>query len=479
MKSLQILVSTLLFLSSTTLIAQRDEYNRAIINDDREAIIKFGEQLLSTGQPSKEVYRHLAFAYKDKNSYSKSIDYLNQAYLLDSNDVKTSLALGEAYLNYGDEDRAMLSFMKVLDLDSTNTQALSIMLKVHLSNNNKPSAIQTAIKLCDIDSTNAAYFRNLGRLYETSGGKGIKFALPCYLKAVKLNPTHLGYIILLSNAQIMNNQLDSAIRTVNAGLAIAENPTSRSAILLRRNLANAYYRKKEYDSCLTQIKALKIDGDTLEAYNYKLGGFASFKKGFFLDASEDLQVVYNKSEMGDSLSFDIPFYLGKAYYEVNDTKNANLYLKKVIENLQPNYTQLYNGHMEYARSLEKSKNTEQAIISFNKAKEYDPESTEPYTEIARIYFRVTKEYPKGFRELNSYLHYVDGLRKKKGKVDSSLEQNYTYIKKLIERQNEMTFFEMGTDGKPRFIKEKVNSKGEVIERKEYTQQEYAKMNSSK
>ena len=162
MKKISIIIATLLFsITSSTLFAQREEYNHAIINDDREAIIRFGEQLLSTGQPSKEVYRRLALAYKDKNSYNKSIDYLNRAYLLDSNDVKTSLALGEAYLNYGDEDKAMLSFMKVLDLDSTNTQALSIMLKIHLSNNNKPSAIQTAIMLCDIDSTNAAYFRNL------------------------------------------------------------------------------------------------------------------------------------------------------------------------------------------------------------------------------------------------------------------------------------------------------------------------------
>lgn len=477
MKALQILVSTILFLSSTTLFAQHEEYNRAIINDDREAIIRFGEQLLSTGQQSKEVYRRLALAYKDKNSYSKSIDYLNRAYLLDSNDVKTSLALGEAYLNYGDEDKAMLSFMKVLDLDSTNTQALSIMLKIHLSNNNKPSAIQTAIMLCDIDSTNAAYFRNLGRLYETSGG--VKYALHCYLKAVELNPTHLGNIILLSNAQIINNQLDSAIRTVKGGLAIAGNPKSRSAILLRRNLANAYYRKKEYDSCLAQIGTLKVDGDTLEAYNYKLGGFASFKKGFFLDASEDLQVVYNKSEMGDSLSFDIPFYLGKAYYEVNDTRNANRYFKKVIENLQPNYTQLYNGHMEYARSLQKSKSIEQAIVSFNKAKEYDPESTEPYSEIANIYEGSFRDYKKGIEELTKYLSLAEKMRSKNGSITPEMESSCKYIKRRIERSTESIFFQSGADGQKKVILEKRNNKGEVIERKEMSLDEFRKQRSVK
>ncbi len=75
MKKISIIIATLLFsITSSTLFAQREEYNHAIINDDREAIIRFGEQLLSTGQPSKEVYRRLALAYKDKNNYSKSID---------------------------------------------------------------------------------------------------------------------------------------------------------------------------------------------------------------------------------------------------------------------------------------------------------------------------------------------------------------------------------------------------------------------
>lgn len=478
MKKISIIIATLLFsITSSTLFAQREEYNHAIINDDREAIIRFGEQLLSTGQPSKEVYRRLALAYKDKNSYSKSIDYLNRAYLLDSNDVKTSLALGEAYLNYGDEDKAMLSFMKVLDLDSTNTQALSIMLKIHLSNNNKPSAIQTAIKLCDIDSTNAAYFRNLGRLYETSGG--VKYALHCYLKAVALNPTHLGNIILLSNAQIMNNQLDSSIRTVKGGLAIAGNLTSRSALLLRRNLANAYYRKKEYDSCLAQISTLKADGDTLEAYNYKLGGFASFKKGFFLDASEDLQVVYNKSEVGDSLSFDIPFYLGKAYYEINDTKNANKYFSKVIKNLQPNYTQLYNGHMAYAKSLSQGKSYNLAIENFNKAKEYDLESPEPYTEIANIYERSFKDYKKGIEELTKYLNLAEKMRSTNGSISSEMESSSKYIKKRIERSTESFFFQSGADGQKKVIFEKRNNKGEVIERKEMSLDEFKKQRSIK
>ncbi|WP_047448727.1 tetratricopeptide repeat protein [Alistipes sp. ZOR0009] len=463
MKALQILVSTLLFFSSTTLFAQREEYNRAIINDDREAIIRFGEQLLSTGQPSKKVYSRLALAYKDKNSYSKSIDYLNRAYLLDSNDVKTSLLLSEVYLAKGEEDKALLSLQKVNELDSNNTQALSLMLKFYLSSRNMQSALFFARRLCAIDSSNASYFRNLGRVYESNNES--KNALPAYIKAVQLDSSNIGTVLLLSSAQIANNKYTESIATAQMGLAQLPDKNSRLAILLRRNIANAHYRNEEIDSCLTYIKNLINDGDSTETYCDKLGGFASFKKGFYLDASEYLQRVYNKSVDMDSLMFEIPYYLGKSYYEVNDNKNALRYIAKAIDNLKPDHTKLFMGYIEYGNIFEKTRRFSDAIESFNKAKEYDPESTIPYYSISDIYSNEFKEFPKGINELKSFLRKVDEKRKMGKTISPELESSYSSVKKKVERDNEYFFFEVGTDGKKQAYKTKVNSKGEIIEKK--------------
>lgn len=461
MKKFILTLITLLF--ANFLFAQYDDFNKAILNDDTKAIIRTGEALINSGHTSKEILKRLASAYRESNNLNKGIAYLKQAYIADSNDVKTSLLLSEVYLAKGEEDKALLSLQKVNELDSNNTQALSLMLKIYLSNRNMQSALFFARRLCAIDSSNASYFRNLGRVYESNNES--KNALPAYIKAVQLDSSNIGTVLLLSSAQIANNKYTESIATAQMGLAQLPDKNSRLAILLRRNIANAHYRNEEIDSCLTYIKNLINDGDSTETYCDKLGGFASFKKGFYLDASEYLQRVYNKSVDMDSLMFEIPYYLGKSYYEVNDNKNALRYIAKAIDNLKPDHTKLFMGYIEYGNIFEKARRFSDAIESFNKAKEYDPESTIPYYSISYIYSNEFKEFPKGINELKSFLRKVDEKRKMGKTISPELESSYSSVKKKVERDNEYFFFEVGTDGKKQAYKTKVNSKGEIIEKK--------------
>lgn len=453
-------------LLASSLFAQREEYNRAIINDDNEGIIKYGEMLLYSGKSSKELYRKLAQAYKEKSNYSKCIDYLNRAYQLDSNDVKTSFALGEAYLTKGDEEQAMRSLLKVMDRDSKNTQALSLILKMNLSSGRKDLAEINGLELCSIDSTNSAYFLNLGRIYESSHKD--KQSLKAYLKAWELNPNNLTTNLLLSTAQIQNDQIDSAIRTANHGLSIAGNNKSRTAILLRRNIAKAFYRSVQYDSCLAYCAKLKADGDTIEDVTYKQAGYAYYSTKDHLGASEELQKVWDKNMNYVQLTYEIPYYLGKSYLEINDTQKAIKYISKSLESLQPNEEKLYRSHLSYAECYLRVKEYDNAIEQINNAKWYKPENTEPYLQIANIYEHYLKNYAKRNQELKSYLTYVDNIRKKNGTISPKLEDCYNNMKDILEK-NVITFsIEKGPDGKMRHLYTKRDANGKILEQKETT-----------
>jgi tetratricopeptide (TPR) repeat protein len=460
-KSFLFLIGLLL---ASSLFAQREEFNRAIISDDNEGIIKYGEQLLYSGKSTKELYRKLAKAYREKNSYGKCVDYLNRAYLLDSSDVKTSFDLGEAYLIKGDEELAMQSLLKVMDRDSKNTQALSLILKMNLSSGRKDLAEINGLELCSIDSTNSAYLLNLGRIYESS--RKDKQSLKAYLRAWELNPNNLTTNLLLCNAQIQNNQLDSAIRTANHGLSIAGNPKSRTAILLRRNIAKAFYRSEQYDSCLAYCTRLKADGDTVDDDTYRQAGYAYLCTKDHLGATEELQKVWDKNNNNVQMTYEIPYYLGKSYLEINDARKAIKYLSKALESIQANDEKLYKTYLTYADCYSRIKQYDKAIEQMNIAKWYKPENTETYMEIANIYEHTQKDFAKRNQELKSYLAYVDNIRQKQGAISPTLEDCYNHIKDTLEK-NAITFsIEKGPDGKMRHLYTKRDANGKILEQKE-------------
>jgi Putative Zn-dependent protease, contains TPR repeats len=453
-------------LLASSLFAQREEYNRAIINDDNESIIKYGEILLYSGKSSKELYRKLAQAYKEKSSYSKCIDYLTRAYQLDSNDVKTSFALGEAYLVKGDEELAMQSLLKVMDRDSKNTQALSLILKMNLGSGRKDLAEINGLELCLIDSTNSAYFLNLGRIYESSHKD--RPSLKAYQKAWELNQNNLTINLLLCNAQIQTNQLDSAIRTAYHGLSITGNYKSRTAILLRRDIAKAFYRSGQYDSCLAHCAKLKADGDTIEDDTYKQAGYAYLSTKDHIGASEELQKVWDKNINNVQLTYEIPYYLGKSYLEINDTQKAIKYMSKALESLQPNNEKLYKTYLTYAECYLRMGKYDNAIEQINYAKWYKPDNTEPYLKIANIYEHSLKDFAKRNEELKSYLAYVDNIRKKRGAIPQRLEESYNNITDVLERNITTFSLEKVSDGKMRAIYTKRDANGKILEQKETT-----------
>lgn len=428
MKTYFLLLAGIL-LSSTTLFAQREEYNRAIINDDREAIIKYGELLLSSNQQSKELYRKLAQAYKEKNSYSKSINYLNQAYLLDTNDVRTTISLGEIYLANGDEDKALEYLNLASDIDPTNTYALSLQLKIFLNKGNLTSALKRAAMLCQIDSSNFAHFRNLGIVNLRLGQN--KDAAEAFEHAMLLNPKDIFSRSKLCNYLITSAQYEKATKVATDGLALMSDLKSQNAITLRRNLALIQYNQKNADSCINLVRLLRTDGDSIDVYTYKLAGYCYFMKGFYDDAAANLEVLYRKSPEADSLQFQLPFTIAQAYFNIYNLKEARKYIDIAIRNITPLPQLLYNGNLLKGQCSVEAKNYKEGIAAFEEAVRANPTEPTAYTALKNCYLKM-KNRTKAIESLNRYIAVID--KQKEGGIEISKEtmEDYRAVKRHLE-----------------------------------------------
>lgn len=402
MKTFLLILVGMLF--SSQILAQRENFEKAVLNDEREAIIKFGEQLMANGNASKIIYRRLAAAYRDKNLFEKSAEYLKKAYLLDSNDIKTSLSLGELYTTIGDDEAALDFLNKVSSIDSLNTYALSLQQKIYLSKGNLTSALKRASLICDIDSTNFANFRNLGNiLFKMNLYKN---AAAAFEKALVLNPNDIFSRVKFCNYLISSGKNEEAATVANEGLARINNPKSQNALILRRNLALIQYNQRNADSCISIVKKLWNDGDTTETYTYKLAGYCYFMKGFYDDAAENLKILYSRSPDGDSLQYQLPFTIAQSYFNLSQMKKAIGYSEVALKNITPLPDQIYNANLLIGQAYATDKNYKLAIQTLEEAIKVAPNKPIAYSILHHLY--LDKGDSKKVTEtLNRYISVMD------------------------------------------------------------------------
>lgn len=424
MKTFYLLFAGITLCSS--LFAQRAEYNQSIINDDREGIIKYGEQLLSNGEANKELYRRLANTYKDKNSYSKAIDYLSKAYLLDSNDVRTAIELGNIYQICEDEEKALDYYIKASDIDSSNTYALSLQLRLFFNKGNMQSALIRAQRLCMLDSSNFVHFRNLGLILQRCGQANE--AMEAFQKAIDRNSRDFASRIKLCNHLINTDQHDKATKIANEGLTILGEKRSRNAIVLRRNLALIQYRQQNADTCIYLIKQLWADGDTIEAYTYKLAGYSYLLKGFYDDAVVNLKVLYSKSPDGDSLQFQLPFSIAQAHFNLYELKESKKHLDIAIRNITPNQEYCYNSKLLLGEYYSQMKKYREAIDAFEEAITYNPTELIAYTSIVSCY-KILGYTAKEKEPIKRFMMTIEKLLESGATINSKSLKDYKYLKK--------------------------------------------------
>lgn len=412
-------------LSYLQLIAQTENFKKAILDDDKESIIKCGEQLLASGIHSNDIYRRLAMAYKENSKYEKSIEYLKMAYQTDSCNVKVLISLGELYAATGDEDKALDYLNKASAVDSTNIYSLTLQQKIYLGKGNLTSAQLRAVRICKLDSTNFTSFRNLGTIQLRLNQQ--EQAASAFNKAISLNPNDIYSRIKLCNLFISSSRNDQATALANDGLKLINNPSSQNALVLRRNLALIQYNQRNPDSCISIIKKLRADGDTLETYTYKLAGYSYFMKGFYDDAAENLEVLYRKSPDGDSLQYQLAFTIAQSYFNMYQMKKASYYAEVALKNITPRQDQLYNANLLSGQCFSTQKEFSSALLKFEEAIRIDPSQPVAYKLLNRCYLDMHDER-KASGTLFRFTTLIDKLRLQGDKITKEQQEYYSLIK---------------------------------------------------
>lgn len=429
MKTLKCLIVAAMFPLFS--MAQLVEFNQAIVDDNRADIIRYGEALIAKGSPSPELLRRVAIAYKESNQLNKSIGYLEQAYSIDSNSIKVTQALGEYYLTTGNDEKALDYLNRVSALDPSNTYSLNLIQKIHFSRGNLTSALATTLKLCAIDSNSYTSYRNLGIILQRLDQK--EGAEQAYQKALTLNPNDYTSRLKLCNMLIIAGRNQEATAQATAGLALLPNKKSQIALNLQRNLALIRYNTRDADTCIQITKELQANGDTTEAFTFKLLGYCYFMKGFYDQATENLEKLYKLSPDGDSLSFFLPYTIAQSCYNMYYKGKGTFYAEKAITNISPDSTSLYNGYIIAGKCNLQQQRKEKAILLFEKAIEINPSDIEAYRELAGCYSTEGSKASQ-LKIISRYLRYIEGLKAAKQKISKEIEKQYLDTKKWYERE---------------------------------------------
>ena len=180
--------------------------------------IKFFEMSVNLYSRYFKGLKNLAFVYFDMKEYDYAINYclenikqditekklysqesiellekikmeLMKIIVSNPDDMDTRTILGEFYYDTSDFNKALKLFNEVLEIDSTNVDALVYKGLILVEKEEYEKAIQIYKKALEIDSEDDIVWDNLGLAYEYNGQ--LPKAIDAYEKAIKLAPEDL------------------------------------------------------------------------------------------------------------------------------------------------------------------------------------------------------------------------------------------------------------------------------------------------
>ena len=246
--------------------------------------------------------------------------------------------------------------------------------------------------------------------------KGAVKALPLLAAAVEKDPRRAEIYLIYGDAYLEANDGSSAIAQYKMAQELA--PQSPFAKL---RLGQLWVRARNWTEAISYYReAIDIDPNFAPAYlelakiydkaNQNDNAIANYKKyvelsknnvtarikyvGALIDAKKYKDALSELTEIKkiDSTRNDLNRAMAYCYYEINDYKNALLYINKFFSRATPEKT-LPSDYFYRGKILSRTNADSLAIFDFEKALELDAENFEILTEMAESY-KDLKKYEK-------------------------------------------------------------------------------------
>jgi tetratricopeptide (TPR) repeat protein len=269
--------------------------------------------------------------------------------------------------NYG---AAIREFERIIEVDSTNRNALFQLGQLYGRNTQFEEAYACYQSLISRDSTNSFYYKQLAIV--ASQANDPLLSIGSFMKAVKYNPRDIEAYAMLGNALLDIDQFETADSILTQALTINRSPQ------LRLLLAKAQLGEEKWEAVVKTTEQLMTKGDTIPVYA-RLLGISYFQLDQFDKVMPFMQVLLKADMKADW----IYYYMGVSFQQRHEPDSAIVYLNKAIEagiseNISNYYTQLastyeekkdFKSSIKYYKAAYESSRAD--ILLYHLARNYD------------------------------------------------------------------------------------------------------------
>jgi amino acid adenylation domain-containing protein len=318
------------------------------------------------------VYKNLGEALNDRGDVNAALAVYRQAIAANPKHPYCYCLLGKALLERGDISRAVLAFDKAVALEPNNPVAY-IQLGAALERGGKFDRAKIAYQqVVELEPNNPYSYQLLGNMLAKQGN--LQEAIACFESAVNLEPNNPDASMRLGNAFNQDKQFDRAI--VAFERAILLRPKNNQIAANYQGLGQAFYQLGNFDRAILAFeRAIDLKPENIELYK---GLSNSWRNKGDLAAAN---IILRKALQLASNRDDIHQLLGEVYLQQDKIDLAVAHLQKSIE-LKPDKPLVCRILGDIY--LDRLKNSNAAIVYFQKALELDPSNVEVEDKIAKI-----------------------------------------------------------------------------------------------
>lgn len=418
MQKIIILISILLSSVATSILAQTKLEKLYYSGNYKEAVELF-VQKEESGKAGLYDYKFAAKCFGQLFDYESAITCYGKALALDPLDLLSREGMADIQQNLGQKKNAFFNYGLILKTDSLNNRVKAKKAGLLLDFDRYNEAEQNYRELYLADTSNVFFLRRLA----ISKYKQKKYPEIIRLLADKeplfSNDIEL-QMIMADCFNKLNNNLD-AIRLLNTILAI-----DSLYIPALSKLGYIHFSSyRNYEDAIIYYRTLNHVENYSDPFHLKNLGICEYFTGNHEYAAHMLDSL--SDEMNDDAI--VPFYAGLSYKKTGDADNALRCLERAAIVAIPMYTADIFHHL--GRAYASKRMFEEAINTYLKVREYDPENYQVLFDIGVTY----EEW--NLNRTMALAYYKQFVKECTNQRSSDLN----YAQKRIEKIKEELFFE--------------------------------------
>jgi tetratricopeptide (TPR) repeat protein len=358
--------------------------------------------------------------YGKKNRFKKAIDLSERAKVINPDDPKIYLTLGDVYIKMNDASNALFNYNQALNKDPKSPLPKIKIGNIYMRVPNLDAARPYFEDAQDIDSTFAPVYRSLGELWSMGGRHDL--ARQYYFKYMQLSGNTIPAKIRYGNSLFRAKDYAGALQVAEEVLKVDNS----------RNYINRVAGYSAYEMKPPELEKGKMYMETffknakpneIIARDYSYYGRILYKMAnrdsVMLDqAFENMKKAYSIDEGDRALLAEIAsnYYYARRY----DDAIKTLQLKE-----EKGWTDKTDPVM-IARAYYNMKDYPNAELAFNKLVEADPANVDAYLYLARIASNMDTDNEQGLA-FPKFEKLISVIGSDTVKYKNALVEAYTYM----------------------------------------------------